>query len=341
MAKVLVTGATGFIAAHTILALLDKGHEVRGTARSAAKAASLNEALSTYSGKPVSLDIFPADLMNDEGWAEAVAGCDYVQHLASPLPAKLPRNDDDLIIPAREGALRALKFAKAAGVKRVVMTSSMASVAYGWREGTRPDPLTEEHWTNPDYRPDNTGYTRSKVIAERAAWDYMAGEGAGMELACINPVLVLGPLTSPGFSASVEAVTQVMRGKMPATPKVGFQLVDVRDVADAHVSAMTVPEAAGERFIVGTEFLWYREVVDILREAFPAYAKKLPKGELPDFLVKGMSLVNPVLKQIIPELGKRRFASNEKARRVLDWNPRSAREAILASAETLIQHGKV
>ena len=194
------------------------------------------------------------------------------------------------------------------------MTSSMASVAYGWRDGTRPDPLTEEHWTNPDYRPDNTGYTRSKVIAERAAWDYMAGEGAGMELACINPVLVLGPLTSPGFSASVEAVTQVMRGKMPATPKVGFQLVDVRDVADAHVSAMTVPEAAGERFIVGTEFLWYREVVDILREAFPAYAKKLPKGELPDFLVKGMSLVNPVLKQIIPELGKRRFATNEKAR---------------------------
>ncbi len=270
-----------------------------------------------------------------------MAGCDYVQHLASPLPAKLPRNDDELIIPAREGALRALRFARAEGVKRVVMTSSMASIGYGWRPGERPDPLTEEHWSNPDYKPDNTGYTRSKAIAERAAWDYIEGEGAGMELACINPVLVLGPVMSGDFSASVEAVTQLMQGKIPATPKIGFQLVDVRDVADAHVAAMELREAAGERFILADDFLWYREVADILRQAYPEYSRKLPKGELPDFLVRGMALLNPVLKQVIPELGKRRFGSNDKVRNMLRVTPRPARDAILASADSLIANGTV
>ncbi len=335
---VLVTGATGFIAMHTILALLDKGYVVRGTARSKARQDTLNETLSAYAGKPVSIDIVEADLSDDAGWREAADGCQFVQHIASPIPPELPRNADELITPARDGALRALRAAKDAGVKRVVMTSSVAAIAYGWG-ASRPETLDETHWSNPDNIKDNTAYTRSKTIAERAAWDYVKGEGAGLELATVNPVAVLGPVMSGDFSASVEIVTQIMGGKLPAIPRIGFQIVDVRDVADAHVSAMETPEAAGERFIVGDDFLWFEDVANVLREAYPD--RKIPKGRLPSFLVQIFAMANPPLKQIIPELGKRRFASNEKAKRVLNWSPRSAKEATLAAAESLMKHGVV
>lgn len=337
MAKVLVTGATGFIAGHTILKLLEAGHEVRGTARSAERAGPLNETLSAYAGKPVSIEIVAANLTSDEGWADAVRGMDFVQHLASPIPTNLPRDPMELIGPARDGALRVLKAAKAEGVSRVVMTSSMAAIAYGWGD-SRPKLLTEEHWSNPDNIKDNTAYTRSKTIAERAAWDYIAGDGAGLELACINPAAVLGPVMSGDFSASVEILTQLMSGKLPATPKIGFGIVDVRDVADAHVKAMTVPEAAGERFLVCEDFMWFAEVADVLREEFPAYAKKLPKGTLPGFVLKVMSLFNPALKQVLPELNRERQTSSAKAKKMLGWSPRTAREAIVSGAQSLIDH---
>ena len=338
MTKVLVTGATGFIASHTILALINKGYEVRGTARSASKADQLNATLSKYSGKPIEVELVSADLTKDDGWAEAMEGVTHLQHLASPIPSNLPKDPNELIIPAREGALRALKAAKAAGVKRAVMTSSMASIAYGWGD-SRPAVLDESHWSNPDNIKDNTAYTRSKTIAEKAAWDFVQGEGAGLELATINPVAVLGPAMSGDVSASLELVTQPMLNKVPAFPKLTFGIVDVRDVALAHVAAMEAPEAAGERFLVGDKILSFTEIGAILREAYPD--RKLPKGELPSWLVRMLTLVNPTLKQVVPELEKERSFSNEKSKRVLGLDYIPAKEAVLASTNSLIDLGEL
>ena len=338
MTKVLVTGATGFIASHTILALVNKGYAVRGTARSASKAEKLNATLSAYAGKPVEIELVSADLTSDEGWDAAMDGVTYLQHLASPIPNNLPKDPNDLIIPAREGALRALRAAKAAGVKRAVMTSSFASIAYGWGD-SRPDVLDESHWSNPDNIKDNTAYTRSKAIAEKAAWDYIEGDGKGLELAVINPVAVLGPAMSGDVSASLELVTQPMQNKVPAFPKLTFGIVDVRDVALAHVAAMEKPEAAGERFILGDKVLSFTEIGEVLREAYPD--RKLPKGELPNWLVRMLTVVNPTLKQIVPELGKHRSFNNEKSQRMLGIDYIPAKEAILASTNSLIELGEL
>lgn len=338
MTKVLVTGATGFIASHTILALVNKGYQVRGTARSASKAEKLNATLSAYAGKPVEVELVSADLTSDDGWDAAMDGVTYLQHLASPIPNNLPKDPDELIIPAREGALRALRAAKAAGVKRAVMTSSFASIGYGWGD-SRPATLDESHWSNPDNIKDNTAYTRSKAIAEKAAWEYVEGDGEGLELAVINPVAVLGPAMSGDVSASLELVTQPMQNKVPAFPKLTFGIVDVRDVALAHVAAMEKPEAAGERFILGDKVLSFTDIGDVLREAYPD--RKLPKGELPSWLVRMMTLINPTLKQIVPELGKTRSFDNEKSRRVLGIDYIPAKDAILASTNSLIELGEL
>ena len=338
MTKVLVTGATGFIASHTILALINKGYEVRGTARSAGKSAALNETLSAYSGKPVEIELVSADLTRDDGWAEAMDGITYLQHLASPIPNNLPSDPMELIGPAKEGALRALRAAKTAGVKRAVMTSSFASIGYGWG-AERPAELNETHWSNPDNLKDNTAYTRSKVIAEKAAWDYVQSEGSGLELTCINPVAVLGPAMSADVSASLELVQQPMQGKLPAYPKLTFGIVDVRDVADAHIAAMETAEAAGERFLLGERILTYTEIGAILREAYPD--RKLPKGELPSWLVRLLTIVNPTLKQIVPELDQKRAYANEKSKRVLGIDYIPAKDAILASTESLIALGEL
>ncbi|MEL7112115.1 MAG: NAD-dependent epimerase/dehydratase family protein [Pseudomonadota bacterium] len=338
MTKVLVTGATGFIASHTILALVGKGYEVRGTARSASKADALNATLSAYAGKAIEIELVSADLTQDDGWAEAMEGVTFLQHLASPIPNNLPKDPNELIIPAKEGALRALKAAKAAGVKRAVMTSSFASIGYGWGD-SRPDTLDESHWSNPDNLKDNTAYTRSKAIAEKAAWDYVEGDGAGLELSVINPVAVLGPAMSGDVSASLELVTQPMMNKVPAFPKLTFGIVDVRDVAAAHVAAMETPEAAGERFIVGERVLTFTEIGEVLREAYPD--RKLPKGELPSWLVKMLTVVNPTLKQIVPELGKHRGFTNQKSKSVLGIDYIPAKDAILASTNSLIELGEL
>ena len=338
MTKVLVTGATGFIASHTILALVNKGYEVRGTARSASKAEKLNATLSAYAGKPIEIELVSADLTQDDGWDAAMDGVTYLQHLASPIPNNLPKDPNDLIIPAREGALRALRAAKAAGVKRAVMTSSFAAIGYGWGH-QRPDELNETHWSNPDNIKDNTAYTRSKAIAERAAWDYIEGDGAGLELATINPVAVLGPAMSGDVSASLELVTQPMLNKVPAFPKLTFGIVDVRDVAAAHVAAMEKPEASGERFIVGESVLSFTQIGDVLREAYPD--RKLPKGELPSWLVKLLTVVNPTLKQIVPELDKARSFTNAKSKAALGIDYIPAKDAILASTNSLIELGEL
>ncbi|MGB3624660.1 MAG: aldehyde reductase [Henriciella sp.] len=338
MQTVLVTGATGFIASHLIMNLLDQGYHVRGTARSAAKGRRLNEVLSAHAGRDIDIPLVEANLKDDAGWADALNGVDYVQHVASPFPADKPKSADELIIPARDGALRVLKAAKAEGVKRVVMTSSMAAVGYGLGD-KRPARFDETNWSNPDNLKDNTAYTRSKTIAERAAWDYVNGEGQGLELAVINPVAVLGPAMSEDVSSSLQLISQPLEGKLPAYPKLSFGVVDVRDVAEAHVRAMTLDEAAGERFIVGDRVMWMEEIGEVMRQAYPD--RKIPKGTLPNWAVRLFANLNPSLKQILPELGKERDFSNEKMKTVLGMTPIPAEDAIKASAESLIRLGIV
>ncbi len=333
---VLLTGATGFIASHTILALQDAGYTVRGTARSADRRPALEATLSAYAGRPVSIELFPADLMRDDGWRAAATGCDHIIHMASPLPTNGPQDADDLIVPAREGTLRVMRAAREAGARRIIVTSSFAAVGYGWGD-KRPAMLTEEHWSNPDNFADNTAYTRSKAIAEKAAWEYARAHSLNMTT--INPVAVLGPAMSADVSASLELVSQPMLKKLPLIPRISFGIVDVRDVADAHVLALENPAAIGERFIVTDEVLWFADVMDVLREAYPK--RGLASGRMPDWLLRLLANVNPVVKQIIPELGQFRNVTSAKARDMLGWSPRPAREAILASAQSLVQLGLV
>lgn len=335
MARVLVTGASGFVAQHVILQLLAKGHEVRGTLRSLKRAEEVRAVLAKFDPRATEITFIEADLSSDAGWAEAVKDCTYVQHIASPFPAVHPKDEDELIRPAREGALRVLKTAKAAGVKRVVMTSSMAAIAYGHGDD-RAEVSDETMWSNPA-GPDNTPYTKSKTLAERAAWDYVNGEGKGLELVTINPTGIMGPALSADVSTSLEIPIRLMNGKTPGLPRLGFSMVDVRDVAECHVKAMEIPEAAGERFIATEGFLWFTEAAELLRKKFPAYGAKIPKRKIPDWMLKLMAVFQPIYKQTVTELGRTRKASNAKAARVLGVRFRTAEEALVASAESLIQ----
>ena len=335
MTRVLVTGASGFVAQHLILQLLAKGYQVRGTLRSLKRADEVKSVLAAFDPRASEIDFVEADLASDAGWAEAVKDCTYVQHIASPFPAVHPKDENELIRPARDGALRVLKAAKAAGVKRVVMTSSMAAIAYGHGDN-RAEISDETMWSNPA-GPDNTPYTKSKTIAERAAWDYVNGEGKGLELAVINPTGIMGPALSKDVSTSLEIPIRLMNGKTPGLPRIGFSLVDVRDVAECHVKAMEIPEAAGERFLATEGFLWFTEAAEVLRQKFPAFDSQIPKRKIPDFALKLLAVFQPIYRQTVTELGRTRKASNAKATRVLGVKFRTAEEALVASAESLIQ----
>jgi dihydroflavonol-4-reductase len=337
MAHVLVTGATGFIASHCIVELIERGHTVRGTARSTTRATALNMILSDYTEKTIEVPLVAADLSRDTGWQEAVDGVDAILHVASPVPSGQLRNAEELIGPARDGTLRVLRAAKATGIDRVVMTSSMAAVAYGWGE-SRPALLTEAHWSNPDNPADNTAYARSKTIAERTAWDYVAGEGEGLKLTTINPSRVLGPVMGGNFSGSLRVLAQLMSGNMSAMPRTGSQLVDVRDVAKAHILALENEAAIGQRYLVADDFMWMSELADLLREAFPDYADKIPTRQLPNWMVRILSISNPALRQLLPELGKKRLMATDKIRGELGWSPISAKDSAIACAESLIAH---
>ncbi|WP_227284502.1 aldehyde reductase [Boseongicola sp. H5] len=337
---VLVTGASGFIAQHVILQLLHKGYRVRGTLRRLDKAPDLRAAFAAHTDRAAGLDFATVDLGADDGWAGAMEGVSFVQHVASPFPPNQPKDPDELIAPARDGALRALRFARAAGVKRVVLTSSMAAVAYG-HGPDRPAMADETLWSNPDNLADNTAYTRSKTIAERAAWAFMDGDGGPMELATINPSAVLGPLVGRDGSASLELVTQLLTGKVPAYPDFGFEIVDVRDVAAAHLLAMERPEAAGERFLVTADYMMFREIGDVLKATLPDRARKIPSRNLPSWLFRLLATVTPAMQQVIPELGVRRRVSADKAHWMLGWSARPPAESVRDCARDLIGKGLV
>ncbi len=338
MSLVLVTGGSGFIGGHCILQALAAGHSVRATLRNPARADEVRSQIERAGASGLDrLSFAAADLERDAGWPEAVAGCDFVLHVASPFPLAAPKHEDDLIRPARDGALRVLRAARAAGVKRVVLTSSFAAVGYGHKEQAAP--FDETSWTNLEGE-GLTAYVKSKTIAERAAWDFVK-EG-GPELAVVNPVGVFGPVLGPDTSTSIVIVQRILSGSMPGLPHMTFGVVDVRDVADLHLRAMTDPSAKGERFLaVAGDFVTLREIAQILKARLGDAARRASTRELPDWLVRLASLADSSVRQIVPELGKSKNATSEKAKRLLGWSPRSREDALVATAESLIKLGLV
>jgi nucleoside-diphosphate-sugar epimerase len=337
MSTVLVTGGSGFIGSHSILQLVAAGHRIRTTVRSLKREGEVRAMLKEGGAEPGDrVSVVAADLENDAGWAEATAGCDYVLHVASPFPPNAPKHEDELIVPAREGTLRVLRASRGAGVKRVVLTSSFAAIGYGHESQTAP--FNETNWT--DLKGDTAAYVKSKTLAERAAWDFMAKEGGGLELSVVNPVAVFGPVLGPDFSPSVLLLRRLMDGSVPGCPRLYFGVVDVRDVADLHIRAMTHPAAKGERFLaVAGDCMSILDIAKVLRRRVGASARKVPRFQLPDWLVRIAAMRNPAVKQILPELGKIKNSTNEKARRVLGWTPRSNEESIAAAAESLVRLG--
>jgi nucleoside-diphosphate-sugar epimerase len=336
---VLVTGGSGFIGAHCILQLLNAGYRVRTTVRSLNREAGVRAMLKAGGAEPTgqALSFAATDLMSDAGWPEAVAGCGFVLHVASPFPLGVPKHEDELIVPAREGALRVLRASRDAGVKRVVLTSSFAAIGYGHSPSDRP--FTEETWTDPTGG-GVTAYVKSKTLAERAAWDFVAREGAALELSVVNPVGVFGPVLGPDYSTSIEIVRRLMDGAMPGCPRLSFGVVDVRDVADLHLRAMTNQAAKGERFLaVAGDFMTIQQIALVLKARMGPAASRVPTRLLPDWLLRVASLFDKSLGQITPELGKFKNATNEKAKRVLSWAPRSNEDSIVATAESLVRLG--
>ena len=332
---VLVTGGSGFIGCHTILQLLNAGHSVRTTVRDLKREPEVRAMLKQGGAKgDERLSFFAADLHHDTGWAAAVADCDYVLHVASPFPASVPKHEDELIVPAREGTLRVLRAARDARVKRVVLTSSFAAIGYG--HPPQNAPFDETYWSDVTGG-DVTAYVRSKTLSERAAWDFIAREGRDLELAVVNPVAVFGPVLGPDYSTSILLIQRLMLGAVPGSPRLSFGVIDVRDVADLHIRAMTHPAAKGERFLgVAGDFMLIHDIAKVLKHRMGEAGKKVPIRQLPNWLVRVAALRDPVVKQILPELGKIKNGTGAKARRLLGWTPRSSEEAIIASAESLL-----
>lgn len=338
MSTVLVTGGSGFIGSQVILQLLAAGHTVRTTVRDLKREPEVRALLKQGGAEPGDrVQFFAADLTRDGGWKEAATGCEYVLHVASPFPAHVPKDENELIVPAREGAVRVLRAARDAGVKRVVLTSSFAAVGYGHPEQT--EPFDETSWT--DLNGEGlTAYVKSKTLAERAAWELIAKEGGGLELAVVNPVGVFGPVLGADYATSILIVQKMMDGAMPGCPRLLFGGVDVRDVADLHLRAMTHPAAKGERFLaVAGDFVSIVEIGRMLKRRMGVAARRVPTRELPDWVVRLASLLDPAVKQVLPELGKRKNATSEKAQRVLGWRPRSVEDSVVATAESMVRLG--
>jgi len=323
--QVLVTGGSGFIASWCIVALLRRGYRVRTTVRSAAKQAAVRAAIVATGTSVEALTFAIADLTGDAGWDAAMSGCAYVLHVASPLGGS-----HDLLEPARDGTLRVLRAAVDAGAKRVVMTSAAAAARLP-REATGI--ADETVWSDPaDPRFD--AYRRSKILAERAAWDLIAGKP--IELTTILPGAVFGPALLDGQHGSLQIIRRMLDGALPGVPRLAFWIVDVRDLAELHVRAMIEPRAAGERFLGTGELMWMMDIATTLRARLGARGAKVPTRQLPSFVVHLLALVSPQLKALTPELGRRNDVTSEKARHVLGFAPRPAVETIVDTANYLL-----
>lgn len=335
--RVLVTGGSGFVGANCVLQALQAGYEVRTTIRTPARAADVRSQLVAGGLEDAGgdrLTFAVADLVSDIGWDDAVAGCDFVLHVASPFPATQPKDENDLIVPARDGALRVLRAARDAGVARVVLTSSFAAVGYGHPPTDRP--FTEEDWTDLDSGIPVSAYPKSKTLAERAAWDFIAREGGTMQLATVNPVGILGPVLGHDYSSSVQLIKAVRDARLPRLPRVSFGIVDVRDVAALHLLALTRPEAAGQRFLaISGEVMSAQEVALLIRGHLGEAGARITTKTMPDGVLKALAPFSRAVRGSLPDLGVVRRASSAKAERVLGWSPRSREEAILATVDSL------
>ena len=337
-ATVLVTGGSGFIGSWCVISLLQRGYRVKTTVRDLRRESEVRAMVAKLVDPGDRLSVHAANLSSDDGWEAAAAGADYVLHVASPLGVPPPKDPNDLIIPARDGALRAIRAAIKAGAKRVVMTSSVAATS---RDPNAPDGASDETvWTDPD-APGADAYGRSKTIAERAAWDLIGEAGGATTLATINPALVLGPVLGRDYSDSVQVVQRLLAGKVPGLPRLGFCIVDVRDVADLHIRAMTDPTAAGQRFIAAGEFAWMADLAALLRARLGPEAAKVPTMKAPDLLLHLAALFDADLKTVVPGLGRKRTFSSAKARERLDWAPRPMEETVLDCARSLVAAGVV
>ena len=337
---VLVTGATGYIAKHLVLQLLEAGYIVKGSARSLSREAELRDAVGPKLSDQSALDrltLVPLDLSSDDGWAEAMQGVDVVMHTASPFPMTQPKNEDELIRPAVDGALRAVKAARAAGVTRVIMTSSVAAIS-----NKEPAPgqtqFDETDWTDLKH-PTATAYVKSKTLAEQAVWDWHESEAPEMQITMINPGFVQGAPLDNQFGTSIQVVERVLSGKDPMLPHVGFACVDVKDIALMHIRAMERPESIGKRFPGVDRFLWFQDFALLLKAQHPN--RKIATRQAPDLLIRFLSLFDPSIRTILPTLGRKDMVSAAQAEDILGMSFRSAEDSIREAGAYLVEHNLV
>ncbi|MGP0061916.1 MAG: SDR family oxidoreductase [Beijerinckiaceae bacterium] len=336
---VLLTGISGFLGGHVALALLDAGYNVRGSLRNLDKADKVRKALGETGADLTRLEFVKLDLLDERGWGEAAQGCRFLLHTASPFVLKMPKDKAELIRPAVEGTERALKAGLKAGVERIVLTSSMAAIAYG-HDAPRTTPFTAKDWSNPD-SPRINAYAESKTRAERRAWDIMKEAGREKDLVTINPSAILGPLLDEDPGTSAILVIRLINGSIPAAPRISFAIVDVRDVAAAHVAALTKPEAGGHRFPMGDRCMSFLETADVLRRRFPERAGKLPRFAMPDWAVRLYAMFDADVRGSINELGVVRRLDASDAVALLGRPLIPADAAIIATAESVIARGIV
>jgi dihydroflavonol-4-reductase len=336
---VLVTGGSGFITVHCILKLVQQGYTVRTTLRSLSRQNEVKDMLKVGGISSFdNLSFIQANLSDDKNWNEAVKGCEYVLHVASPTPAIKFKHEDELIIPAKDGVLRVLRASRDTNVKRVVLTSAFGAIGMGHKNRTTP--YTENDWTklNSNVPP----YQKSKTISEQAAWEFIKNEGGNLELSAINPVGVMGPVLGTDYSHSNQSIRQMLEGEIKACPKITSCYVDVRDVADLHLLAMTHPKANGERFLATSgDALSMLDVAKILKLRLGKDAAKVPTKEIPNFALYLTALFKPELKMLVSLLGQYMQASGDKAKKILNWSPRTNEGAIVATAESLLKLGLI
>ena len=335
---VLVTGGSGYVAGWMIVGLLRQGYRVRATLRNLEREKDVRAAIAGQVDAGGRLAFFQADLLRDDGWEGAVAGCDTVFHVASPMGQGDAKAD--LVRPAREGTLRVLQAASKHRVRRFIYTSSTAAAEAPSISGELQPRSDESTWT--DAQKKGLGeYPKSKTLAERAAWDFIQQDSSGMTLTAVLPGMILGPVMAKSVSGSLEMIYRLLKGKVPAIPNIGFAITDVKDLVDLQLRAMTSPGAADQRFLAVGGFLWMSEMASLLRERLGPKASSVTSRTLPDFVVRLAARFQQEARFISPMLGQRREFYAGKAASVLGWYPRPSSEVVLACAESMLKKGLI